>query len=86
LVFAIDGNGNTIWLESAKQKRMIQKGWIQAGKFGMAGIPFSEFESTITKQCHLFTCILVGEGLLLLFAKLLFISLPTQKAKQTYHT
>jgi hypothetical protein len=34
------------------------------GRQGMAGIQFAEFESTVAKLCHAFTCIPAGVGLL----------------------
>jgi hypothetical protein len=55
-----------MWLEAAKREKLLTifKGWIQTGTRGSAGIPFREFESTIAKLRHAFTCIPAGRGLL----------------------
>jgi hypothetical protein len=67
LGFNFDGKAKTMWLESAKSKKLltILKGWLHTGKQGSLGVPFSKFESTIAKIRHAFTSILAGRGLLL---------------------
>jgi hypothetical protein len=62
LGFDFDGKGKTMWLEAAKREKLltILKGWIRTGTRGSAGIPFGEFESTIAKLRHAFTCIPAG--------------------------
>ncbi len=66
LGFDFDGKGKAMWLEAVKRKKLltILKGWIQNGTRGSAEIPFGEFESTIAKLRHAFTCIPAGRGLL----------------------
>ncbi len=66
LGFDFNGEEKTMWLEEAKQEKLltILKGWIRTGKRGTTGIPFTEFESTIAKIRHTFTCIPAGVGLL----------------------
>ena len=66
LGFDFDGDAKTMWLESAKREKLltILKGWIRTGKRGSAGIPFSDFESTIAKIRHAFQSIPAGCGLL----------------------
>ena len=66
LGFDFDGEAKTMWLEEAKREKLLTvlKGWIRSGKQGHAGIPFGEFESTIAKIRHAFTCIPAGNGLL----------------------
>jgi hypothetical protein len=51
LGFNFNGEGKTMWLETAKREKLltIPKGWIWTGTQGSAGIPFGEFESTIAK-------------------------------------
>ncbi len=55
-----------MWLETAKREKLrtILRGWIRTGQKGTAGIPFKEFESTIAKVRHAFTCIPMGASLL----------------------
>jgi hypothetical protein len=67
LGFDFDGKAKTMWLESAKRKKLltILKGWIRTGKRGSLGVPFGEFKSTIAKIQHAFTSMPVGRGLLL---------------------
>jgi hypothetical protein len=67
LGFNFDGKARTMWLESAKCKKLltILKGWLRTGKQGSLGVPFGKFESTIAKIWHAFTSIPVGRGLLL---------------------
>ena len=64
--FHFDGINKTMWLESAKSKKIltILRGWICTGHKGTAGIPFKEFESMIAKIRHTFTCIPMGASLL----------------------
>jgi hypothetical protein len=66
LGFDFIGEGKTMWLKEAKCKKLltILKGWTRAGKCGTTGIPFTDFESTIAKIRHAFTCIPAGVGLL----------------------
>jgi hypothetical protein len=66
LGFDFDGVNKTMWLESAKQEKLltILRGWIRTGHRGTAGIPFKQFESTIAKIRHAFTCIPMGVSLL----------------------
>jgi hypothetical protein len=47
-----DGEGKTLWLEFAKQEKLltILRGWIRTGTRGSLGIPFGEFESTVAKN------------------------------------
>ena len=67
LGFDFNGDAKTMWLELAKQEKLltILEGWIRTGKRGSAGIPFSEYESTILKIRHVFKSIPAGCGLLL---------------------
>ncbi len=62
LGFDFDGEGKTMWLETAKREKLltILKGWIRTGTRGLAGIPFGEFKSTIAKIRHAFMCIPAG--------------------------
>jgi hypothetical protein len=62
LGFDFDGIHKTMWLEAAKREKLltILRGWIRTGHRGSAGIPFKEFESTIAKIRHAFTCIPMG--------------------------
>ena len=66
LGFDFDGISKTMWLESAKREKLltILRGWIRTGHRGSAGIAFKEFESTIAKIRHAFTCIPMGASLL----------------------
>jgi hypothetical protein len=66
LGFDFDGISKTMWLEAAKREKLltILRGWICTGHRGSAGIPFKEFESTIAKIRHVFTCIPMGTSLL----------------------
>ena len=59
LGFDFDGDAKTMWLELAKQEKLltILKGWIRTGKQGSIGIPFSYYESTILKIRHAFKSI-----------------------------
>ncbi len=55
-----------MWLEAAKRGKLltILKGWVQLGKSRTVGTPGKEFESTVAKIRHAFTCIPGGVGLL----------------------
>jgi len=66
LGFDFDGIHKTMWLEAAKQEKLLTvlQGWIRTGHRGSAGIPFKEFESTVAKIRHAFTCIPMGASLL----------------------
>jgi hypothetical protein len=66
LGFNFNGEGKTMWLETAKREKLltILKGWIRTGTQGSAGILLGEFESTIAKTRHAFMCIPAGRGLL----------------------
>jgi hypothetical protein len=66
LGFDFDGIMKTMWLEDAKQEKLLTviKGWVCAGEQGMAGIPLNKFESVTAKLRHTFTCIPAGVGLL----------------------
>ncbi len=73
LGFDFDGTNKTMWLEAAKQEKLLTllKGWVQAGTRGTIGIPFKEFESMVAKIRHAFTCIPAGVGLLSLCNRVL---------------
>jgi hypothetical protein len=64
LGFDFNGEGKTMWLEAAKREKLltILRGWIWMGTRGSAGIPFGEFESTVAKIRHAFTCVPAGRG------------------------
>ncbi len=64
--FDFNGESKTMRLDLAKCEKLltILKGWIQAGLHGTGGVRFSEFESTIPKIRHAFTCFSAGVGLL----------------------
>jgi hypothetical protein len=66
LGFDFDGSAKTMWLEAAKQEKLLTvlKGWVCSGKQGTGGIPFKEFELVVAKLRHAFTCILAGVRLL----------------------
>ena len=66
LGFDFDGIHKTMWLEAAKCKKLltILQGWPRTGQRGTTGIPFKEFESTVAKIRHAFTCNPMGSGLL----------------------
>jgi hypothetical protein len=66
LGFDFDGICKTMWLESAKREKLltILRGWTRTGRRGTAGIPFKEYESTVAKIRHAFTCNPMGLGLL----------------------
>jgi hypothetical protein len=67
LGFDFDGDAKTMWLESAKQEKLLTifKGWIRTGKQGSVEILFSDYELTILKIPHAFKSIPAGYGLLL---------------------
>jgi hypothetical protein len=64
--FDFNGTAKTMWLEAAKRERLltILKSWMCTGKWGTAGIPFTEYESVILKLRHAFISIPAGAGLL----------------------
>ena len=66
LGFDFDGINKTMWLETAKREKLLKilHGWIRTGHRGSAGIPFTEFESTVAKIWHAFTSIPMGASLL----------------------
>jgi hypothetical protein len=66
LGFDFDGTAKTMWLEVAKQEKLLThlKSWVRTGKWGTAGIPFKEYESVILKLHHAFISIPAGVGLL----------------------
>ena len=66
LGFDFDGIHKTMWREAAKREKLLTvlRGWIRTGHRGSAGIPFKEFESTVAKIGHAFTCIPMGASLL----------------------
>jgi hypothetical protein len=66
LGFGFDGVNKTMWLEGAKREKLLTllMSWVRMGTRGMAGILFKEFESTVAKMQHAFTCISAGAGLL----------------------
>ena len=66
LGFDFDGNAKTMWLKSAKQKKLLTtlKGWIRTGKQRFVGILFGDFESTVLKIRHAFKSIPAGCSLL----------------------
>ena len=47
------------------------RGWTRTGRRGTAGIPFNEFESTVQRIRHAFTCNPMGSGLLSLCNRML---------------
>lgn len=67
-----------MWLETAKREKLltILRGWIRTGHRGAAGIPFKEFESTIAKIRHAFTCIPMGNSLLSACNRILKVKPP----------
>jgi hypothetical protein len=66
LGFNFDGVAKTLWLEEAKQEKLLTMlhGWIKAAIRGSGGIPFKPFETTVAKLQHAFTAIPAGVGLL----------------------
>ncbi len=66
LGFDFDGTHKTMWLEAGKCEKLltILRGWTCTGRRGTAGIPFKEFESTVAKIRHAFTCNPMGSRLL----------------------
>jgi hypothetical protein len=78
LGFDFDGVNKTMWLETAKREKLltILRGWIRTGHRGAAGIPFKEFESTIAKIRHAFTCIPMGNSLLSACNRILRVKPP----------
>ena len=66
LGFTFDGEKKTIWLEASKRDKLLTtlKTWITQAERRRAGIPFDEFQSTISKLRHAFVSIPSGKGLL----------------------
>jgi hypothetical protein len=66
LGFEFDGNVKTIWLEDAKQEKLLAtlQSWIQNALRRTGAIPFKQFEMILAKLRHAFTAIPVGVGLL----------------------
>jgi hypothetical protein len=66
LGFDLDSEDKTMWLKSTKRKKLLTnlKGWIRTGHRSTEGIPFKEFELTVVKTRHAFTCIPTGVSLL----------------------
>ena len=66
LGFTFDGMDKEIWLEAPTRDVLltIMKGWLQASCKGQHGIPFSKFQSVISKLRHAFISIPNGKGLL----------------------
>jgi hypothetical protein len=65
LGLTFDGAEKTIWLSNDKQDALIGtlKRWMRVSAC-RAGVPFSEFESTLAKLQHAFLTIPTGRGLL----------------------
>ncbi len=66
LGFEFDGNAKTLWLEDAKQEKLLSTLhlWIRNASRGTGAIPFKQFETIVAKLRHAFTAIPVGVGLL----------------------
>jgi hypothetical protein len=66
LGFDFDGNAKMIWLEDAKQEKLLAtlQYWIRLASRGTGGVPFKQFETTVAKLWHALTEIPVGVGLL----------------------
>ena len=66
LGFDFDGEEKTLWLASEKRQALltILKGWIRSSRDTRVGVPFSEFQSVVSKLRHAFTSIPAGKGLL----------------------
>ncbi len=65
LGMTFDGVGKTIWLSHDKRDALILtlKRWLRLGT-RRAGVPYSEFETTLAKLQHAFLTIPAGRGLL----------------------
>jgi hypothetical protein len=66
LGFDFDRVNKTLWLKEAKLAHLLTvlHGWIRSSRSGTTTILFKEFETVVTKICHVFTAILAGWGLL----------------------
>ncbi len=86
LGFDFNGDAKTMWLESAKQEKLltILKGWIRTGKRGSVGIPLGDFESIIAKIRHAFQSIPAGCGLLLPCNRALTICISATECGSTH--
>ena len=73
LGLTFDGVNKTVWLEEDKRDAIliVLTGWLRAGQDKNFGIPFSEFQSVISKIRHAFITIPAGRGLMSPFNKLL---------------
>lgn len=71
-----DGTAHTIWLATEKRDALLAtlRGWIRIGQ-QRGGIPFDEFQPTLSKLQHAFITVPAGKGLLLLFYSILAIEL-----------
>lgn len=72
LGLTFSGIDKTLWLASDKRDAIIStlKGWLMWA-LRNKGIPFNEFQSTMSKVCHAFITIPSGNGLLSPFYALL---------------
>ena len=77
LGMTFDGTEKTIWLSTEKRDAILHtlKTWIRDTKL-RKGIPFAEFQSTLSKIQHAFITIPAGRGLLSPFYKVL-TAIPT---------
>ena len=66
LGFTFDGDNKTLWLENPKREALLTtlKQWLRQSRRKRGGIPFEEFQSTISKLRHAFVSIPSGKGLL----------------------
>ena len=66
LGFTFDGVAKTIWLESPKRDKLLSTltSWLKQSRRHSEGVPFDEFQSTISKLRHAFVSIPSGKGLL----------------------
>jgi hypothetical protein len=66
LGFEFDGNAKTMWLEDAKQEKLLAtlQSWIRNASQGTGAIPFKQFKTIVAKLWHAFTAIPAGVGLL----------------------
>ena len=75
LGLTFDGVDKTVWLEESKRDALLTiiTGWLRSGRDKNFGIPFTEFQSVISKIRHAFITIPAGRGLMSPFNKLLRI-------------
>ena len=73
LGLTFDGVEKTVWLEEDKRDAILTvlAGWLRSSQDKNFGIPFSEFQSVISKIRHAFITIPAGRGLMSPFNKLL---------------